>query len=741
MYRVNGGYWGIHLHKNTKGNGADWEQELEYEKNVAVIYAGNPYVSRKNVPRNVEITNNEYWCKIDNLNSTVQLLQDTVDEYKKQGDEINSKYENLENALKTFTDKEKQVISFNSMKKEGETDDDVLSKIVTLINSNPDISYKINFDVNEMFLTKIVWIKRGNLILDFCNCLVHWENYEEVSEHAGDWRDVAIFNFAGTEDTNLTNVNWFNGSNTSNSSFSYTGNDFKEGDYVELRLGVNNKNGTADSVIMPYIYRMTRVISSIGNNVEVQYKQPWTQLENNLVNQSCIRHCKPVENVIIQNLNFIDDTVLDNAIKDENIQYAGRDKNNLVSFAYFRICANISISNCHCKYNTYPFMQFFNCFNINANNLSILQPKIIGGGEGYLFQVMQSTVGYFSNLIGLGERHLIDFTESSDMVVEHCTSNNSQQKVYGSFCQHGAYEHDIIYKDCVGTWNISYSGVEFGNACKNITLNNCRGWTVIAYSENLLLENCELYNNSFGTTNSKIINCKLHPWKDDGNFYIIPCQVRQEKRSCTIIHSEISGTLGQNKASIEHWDEINFIDTKIDLKDSSDSGNGTFSRFKLNDVNKLNFIDCNITSQFINYNMMKNCNMNISFAQCKFYPSATDGTGILELMGMVDNNSNTINVIFRSCEFYPSIDNQTIIRSNGSLIDHDGYVKNDDSNEINISMIGNIMSDTSDKKLKIVVDKLEKQNLTIAYNLFNNCVLLCPGVTCNGYESNIIFSK
>ena len=79
MSKFYGGYWSPHIHINTTNPlSAEWEKEKSYEKNVAVTYGGDTYISRKDVPKNIEITNGDFWCLMSGYNAQIETYKKEI---------------------------------------------------------------------------------------------------------------------------------------------------------------------------------------------------------------------------------------------------------------------------------------------------------------------------------------------------------------------------------------------------------------------------------------------------------------------------------------------------------------------------------------------------------------------------------------------------------------------------------------------------------------------------------------
>lgn len=82
----------------------DWDttKQTEYEPLTVVQYQGNSYTSRTYVPKNIDITNTEYWVATGNYNAQVEEYRRTTEEYKEEVVNVKTGVDSLFNNLKTL---------------------------------------------------------------------------------------------------------------------------------------------------------------------------------------------------------------------------------------------------------------------------------------------------------------------------------------------------------------------------------------------------------------------------------------------------------------------------------------------------------------------------------------------------------------------------------------------------------------------------------------------------------------
>lgn len=69
----------------------EWDKTKEYESLVVVLYNGDSYISKRPVPINTEITNEEYWVKTSDFNAQLANVQSDIDEMQELINESNNK--------------------------------------------------------------------------------------------------------------------------------------------------------------------------------------------------------------------------------------------------------------------------------------------------------------------------------------------------------------------------------------------------------------------------------------------------------------------------------------------------------------------------------------------------------------------------------------------------------------------------------------------------------------------------
>nr|DAQ26333.1 MAG TPA: hypothetical protein [Caudoviricetes sp.] len=80
-------------------NPITWNKENSYEALTIVTYLNNSYTSKKPVPANTEITNEEYWVVTGNYNGQVEEYRQSVVEYKNEVDGYKNEVDGYKNEV------------------------------------------------------------------------------------------------------------------------------------------------------------------------------------------------------------------------------------------------------------------------------------------------------------------------------------------------------------------------------------------------------------------------------------------------------------------------------------------------------------------------------------------------------------------------------------------------------------------------------------------------------------------
>jgi len=237
---------------------------------------------------------------------------------------------------------------------------------------------------------------------------------------------------------------------------------FVAGDYIKFAISTGEYRETG---LTPKETKILKIEQVIGEDLYVQYWNPFDYQE--YIYTATIQKCEPLKGIKISGLTIHDRLDMQGDVKDTAIQSLNRSR--YVSGISFLYCTDIEVKDIRGINTKLPVLYAQGCNNIKIENAYLDKPYIVGGGEGYLAQFIDSTNIKVVHIAGESGRHLTDFTGSAFYTVEDANAEN----MYGQgFQQHGKYEHNGHYIRCRGTFN-GGSGPSYGNACRRISFTNC----------------------------------------------------------------------------------------------------------------------------------------------------------------------------------------------------------------------------------------------------------------------------
>lgn len=477
------------------------------------------------------------------INKNGVSIKENIDEIieARDGEEtLGAKIRKFNEQLNKIEDKTTDIYYLRDYISDYEINNDLaLAKLIHEINNNSN-NIKVIFNIPKLYLSKPLTLKRGNIEIDYNNCKFIWENYDNLGASTGVNRNIGIFMFLGEEQEEQIQINY----TSYLSSIVYdtftlktSTQEVNEGDYLILKLGNNTGVANNDSPITPFIERLVKVVKKIDNTYHIDYKNVWREIIDRYDYGCYVEKTNTLENIIIKNFDYKDITILENATENVNIEYVGRNKNNLVGGLYFYCCSNIQLINIKGVNNTFPLITTFKCNGIYLDGLEVDRPRIIGPGEGYGIQLQQTHNFVIKNVKGNQERHLIDITEGSNGIID--IGNSINTRAFG-FSLHGAYEHDIEFRSCTGQFQYGNSGERFGNASKNITYRDCKGRLMGLYCQNLYIDHCDFECDAYGTRDTIIRDSNIIVRAWDGKKEIKPRASRQTNTSIEFHNCKIN---------------------------------------------------------------------------------------------------------------------------------------------------------------------------------------------------------
>lgn len=335
-------------------------------------------------------------------------------------------------------------------------------------------------------LGDIIPISEGmdDLEFDGDDCKITWGKstmYDtELPNDGWDYKFArGVFHIQGSKTSTKTNITgkeyvYFNQLRYSVDNI----NGFNVGDYCILKLQTATNWGDYDAnSLQPKVEIITKVTKVEIGFITLEYNKLFWEFKVGAYTGS-ITKINVVENVTIKNVEFYDNSPFEN--RDVSTSLVGNTK--LVSFITTIYASNCKFENIKGENTKLPLILNLFSYKPIADKIYLKDPSCVGGGEGYLNQNISCYYPILKNSNAFNERHLVDFTSCAFGYAENCFSNSS---LSSTFLCHGAYEHDVVFKNCEGSFGFANSGTTFGCADKNITLENCRGYINGGYVENL----------------------------------------------------------------------------------------------------------------------------------------------------------------------------------------------------------------------------------------------------------------
>lgn len=277
----------------------------------------------------------------------------------------------------------------------------------------------------------------------------------------------------------------------------------------------------------------------------VDYTSPWQIDKAGVPFTGTIKKVNPCSNITINNVKLYDEFVVTTA-KDPNNTAPNR--NFYVSGLAFKYAFDFKVNNIEGTNTKFPLIFTLYSSHATIRNLKLLNPAIVGDGEGYGVQFNYTKNIELTDAYSEGARHLVDFTGAAFAKVTNVQGIRSYSN---TFQQHGFYEHNIFYRNTLGSFN-GGSGINFGNASRHVEFDNHNGWISGSYL------------NDYTIKNSKI---KLSKPPSDSRI----------ENSEVLIYTTAAGFSPEGRTPTSQR-ELVFIDCTVDIQ--NDSATGVFKDFK-----------------------------------------------------------------------------------------------------------------------------------------------------------------
>lgn len=436
-------------------------------------------------------------------------------------------------------------------------------------------------------ITKPIFLNE-NTTIDFNNSKIVWNGV--VDDNKG--RFIGVLNAKGNllgETYNIKNV-VLHGDDTQSDSTNYFIDDghfevddaslFNVGDWLLLNINTGEYNV---SKLNPKDEKLLKIVRIVNNTLYVNYSSPFKY--ENYDYTATIQKVDPVENITIKNLDIYDPKI----INTKTPTTSDPDVLTYVSGISIQYGINIKFENVNGENTKLPVIFLNHVSNITLNGGELNGAAIVGPGEGYYSQFNYCNNIIFENVSAHSARHLVDFTGSSYALVVKCNA----RKMYSmAFQLHGAYEHNIYYKDSTGTFN-NASGTIFGNANAEIDFYNHHGWlTSNGFSYGYRISNSKV-KLSRAFTDLKVVNSDvILDFGDQRSYTYVPDSRTLLLKRLYISSSNVDILSNISSTVVYDYDYFNIIGGVVNiLKDYS----GTELLLDFNNVKNISFAYTTVT--------------------------------------------------------------------------------------------------------------------------------------------------
>lgn len=375
--------------------------------------------------------------------------------------------------------------------------DDTLKIRDALVYAKNNGYQKVKFDPTKTYrVSDRIPISFSNIEVDVQGATIIYENDKNVNPYTQYWQSV--FHAVGEEDdstkTAITGYKTINDGTGGQGNLvkrgRWTVNDasaFKENDYVFIDVPLDQTIKDY-SEARPACQMATKVISVGTGYIDTEYYTPFDWTKRVWHGTESLWKIQPLENVTIKNINFIDNNPqVKRTIFEEDTTVNRQKQLSVVGGKYV---VNFNVENINVKNNHQQGVITYGCIGVSVKNIDVNEPKYLGSGQGYAVQFKHSYNIVAERIKGYKIRHLVDFTASAFATV--LQSYSSHEYNY-AFDVHGFCEHDITFKDCTGSLQISNSVQYFPNLVKNIAFENCDfNSAFINWGENLVFRDSRI---------------------------------------------------------------------------------------------------------------------------------------------------------------------------------------------------------------------------------------------------------
>ena len=516
----------------------EWSNTQIYEPLSIVQNQGTSYTSRQYVPVGIEITNEDYWAVTGNYNAQVEQYRQDV---RNLADHVNT-YDNKINEVKAANTKtnDKILNTFNTkyFNIVGDGVSDNSDEINQMFEEIPEGS-KVTFEKGTYVVTKPIEINKSNISVDFNGSEIIWRG-DNSTESNGVIKSTGVLE-------STIDVNSFT-SDRKGITLTVSAHDLVKGDYIYLMGNTVNRDYVNN--FLPSTTNLLKVSEVTPTTVKVSFVNNYDYTDDTYFR---LAKANVISNVDISNADIIDES-----------------QSGFINGVYLNYVVNSTVENINIHETTRKGVKIQSCNNVKVENI-YATAKVITAGSGYGMQVNQSYNVNLSNINGGYLRHLIDITQSVDVIARDCEGFNSTN---ASFDLHGISESGIVFENCKGDFVIG-NDTSFPLTSTDIVLDNCFiTYMTVNFANKLKIVNSKINGFNWAgvvdlTLSNNHINAQINFSSDIKRFdksYVIVNGNKFFNNSITISNHSNLIFSGNTIERLGNWSFITLLNIKKSLK-------------------------------------------------------------------------------------------------------------------------------------------------------------------------------
>ena len=449
----------------------EWDNSKPYESLTIVQYQGNSFTSRQPVPSGIDISNREYWASTGNYNAQIEyyrrdvvkvkddlkdLSQHVDDEFIRVDTELNDKIDEVKDDNIKTNDRIFNTFNTKYFNIVGDGVRDNSDEINQMLDEIPEGS-KVTFEKATYVLTKPIEINKSNISVDFNGSEIIWKGENSVESNG-------VVKATGVLDHTI-DVTYFT-SDRKGIELTVDAHNLAKGDYIYLMGNTVNRDYVNN--FLPSTSLLVKVSNVTPTAVKVSFVNDYDYTDDTYFK---LAKANVISNVDISNADIIDES-----------------QSGFINGVYLNYVVNSTIENIDIHETTRKGVKVQSCNNVKVENI-YATAKVVTAGSGYGVQVNQSYNVNLSNINGGYLRHLIDITQSVDVIARDCQCLNATNN---AFDLHGISESSIVFENCKGDFIIG-NDTSFPLTSTDIVLNSCFITNMtVNFAKNLKIMNSNL---------------------------------------------------------------------------------------------------------------------------------------------------------------------------------------------------------------------------------------------------------